>query len=107
MAFAHCHGAPGHRGHGARLLSAQPAVSSAAQTIGATTGALNGRVTDKTGAVLPGVVVVASGAAMMGTRTTVTDARGTFEVPAVPPGDGTRWRSRCPGSGRRSAKASA
>ncbi len=66
------------------LLSA--GASATAQTIGATTGAVNGRVTDPTGAFLPGVVVVASGDAVMGTRPTVTDARGTFEVPALPPG---------------------
>src|SRR5687768_49022 len=63
--------------------------SSAAQTIGTTTGALSGRVTDRAGAPLPGVVVVASGDGVMGTRTAVTDARGAFEVPALPPGDVT------------------
>ena len=66
-----------------------PGASSTAQTLGATTGALNGRVTDRTGALLPGVVVVASGDTVMGTRTAVTDARGSFEVPALPPGDVT------------------
>lgn len=60
-----------------------------AQTLGATTGALHGRITDRTGALLPGVVVVASGDAVMGTRTAVTDARGAFEVPALPPGEVT------------------
>src|SRR5262245_52661096 len=60
---------------------------STAQTLGATTGALNGRVSAKTGAVLPGVVVAVSGDAVMGPRTAVTDARGSFEVPALPPGE--------------------
>lgn len=65
------------------------ALATEAQTVGATTGALSGRVTDRTGAPLPGVVVSASGDAMMGTRTAVTDTRGSFEVAAVPPGDVT------------------
>ena len=56
-------------------------VPGAAQTVGATTGAVNGKVTDGTGGLLPGVIVVTSGGAMMGTRTTVTDARGWYEVP--------------------------
>ena len=58
------------------------AVNAAAQTIGATTGALNGRVTDKTGAVLPGVAVVASSPAMLGSR---------------PDADGCEWTLRDPG----------
>ena len=62
-------------------------MNAAAQTIGATTGALNGRVTDKTGAVLPGVAVVASSPAMLGSRQTLTDPGGRYEMPAVPPGE--------------------
>ena len=65
------------------------AVNAAAQTIGATTGALNGRVTDKTGAVLPGVAVVAASPAMLGSRPALTDANGRYELPAVPPGEYT------------------
>lgn len=61
--------------------------SATAQTIGATTGALNGRVTDKTGGVLPGVAVVASSPAMLGSRQTLTDTGGRYEIPAVPPGE--------------------
>ena len=57
------------------------AVNAAAQTIGATTGALNGRVTDKTGAVLPGVAVVASSPAMLGSRPALTDATRTLRAP--------------------------
>ncbi len=71
-----------------------PGASSIAQTLGATTGALNGRVTDRTGALLPDVVVIGSGEAVMGPRTAVTDARGSFEVPALPPGDVTLVFSR-------------
>lgn len=65
------------------------AASSTAQTIGFTTGTLNGKVTDESGAALPAVTVVASGAAMMGSRTNVTDAAGRFEVSFVPPGEYT------------------
>ncbi len=64
-------------------------VSSSAQTLGATTGALNGKVTDVSGAPLSGVTVVATSPAMMRARTIVTDARGQYEVPAVPPGEYT------------------
>jgi hypothetical protein len=65
------------------------AAPSEAQTVGATTGALNGRVTDPSGAVLPGVTVVASGTALILPRPAVTDARGRYEFPAVPPGEYT------------------
>jgi hypothetical protein len=39
----------------------------AAQTVSATTGAINGRVTDNTDAVLPGVTVTIASPSMMGT----------------------------------------
>jgi Carboxypeptidase regulatory-like domain len=67
------------------LLSA-PAWS-AAQTVSATTGAMNGRVTDKTAAVLPGVTVTIASPSLMGTRTAVTGEDGTYRFPAIPPGD--------------------
>jgi hypothetical protein len=63
--------------------------AAAAQTTSATTGAINGRVTDSTGAVMPGVTVTVSSPSMMGTRTAVTDPDGQFRVTAVPPGDYT------------------
>ena len=43
-----------------------------------TTGGIVGRVTDEGGGVLPGVTVEATGPALQGSRTAVTDAR--FEV---------------------------
>ncbi|MBI1874138.1 MAG: carboxypeptidase regulatory-like domain-containing protein, partial [Acidobacteria bacterium] len=63
------------------------ATSGAAQTITATTGAINGKATDSTGAVLPGVTITISSPAMQGVRTAVTSEDGTYRFPAVPPGD--------------------
>jgi len=68
------------------LLLSAPAWS-AAQTVSATTGAMNGRVTDKTAAVLPGVTVTIASPSLMGTRTAVTGEDGTYRFPAIPPGD--------------------
>lgn len=53
---------------------------------GPTTGAINGKVTDKTGAVLPGVSVTISSPSLMGTQSNVTDAQGLYRFPALPPG---------------------
>jgi hypothetical protein len=58
-----------------------------AQTVSSTTGAVNGTVTDSTKAVLPGVTVTLSGAAVMGVRTTVTDADGSYRFPSLAPGE--------------------
>src|SRR5438094_3105330 len=57
------------------------------QTVSETTGAINGRVVDATGAVLPGVTVTISSQAMQGIRTAVTADDGTYRFPAVPPGE--------------------
>jgi hypothetical protein len=57
------------------------------QTVSATTGAINGRVVDNTGAVLPGVTVTISSPAMMGVRTATTNEDGQYRFPAIPPGD--------------------
>jgi hypothetical protein len=51
-----------------------------------TTGSINGTVQDNTGAVLPGVTVTASGPAIMGVQTTVTNPQGQYRFPALPPG---------------------
>ena len=61
----------------------------AAQTVTATTGAVNGTVTDSTKAVLPGVTVSLSGPALMTERTALTDGEGNYRFPAVPVGDHT------------------
>ena len=66
------------------LLLSAPVAS--AQAVSATTGAINGRVTDNTGAILPGVTVTLSSPSMMGTRTAITTAEGQYRFPAIPPG---------------------
>ena len=58
-----------------------------AQSVSATTGAINGKVTDRTAAVLPGVTVTISSPAMQGVRTATTSEDGSYRFPAVPPGD--------------------
>lgn len=50
------------------------------------TGAITGTVVDEAGSPLPGVTVTISGSTLMGARTYVTDARGVFRFPALPPG---------------------
>jgi hypothetical protein len=59
----------------------------AAQGGGASsTGTIQGRVADTSGAVLPGVSVTATSPSMIGTQTQVTNENGSFRFPAVPPG---------------------
>jgi hypothetical protein len=67
------------------VLTLEPAAE--AQTTSATTGAMNGTVTDNTKAVLPGVTVTISSPAMMGTRTDVTNEQGQYRFAAVTPGE--------------------
>ena len=52
-------------------------------------GAINGAVTDSTSAALPRVTIVISSAALMGTRTTVTNGEGLYRFPALAPGEYT------------------
>src|SRR5258708_2777866 len=59
----------------------------AAQPASTTEGTINGAVTDISGAVLPGVKVTLSGAAVMGTPVTSTDQNGLYRLPALLPGD--------------------
>src|ERR1700730_12958714 len=51
-----------------------------------TTGALQGVVTDTQGSPLPGVTVTVTGPTLQGTRTAVTDAKGEYILPTLPPG---------------------
>src|SRR5688500_3193697 len=58
-----------------------------AQAVTTGTGAINGRVTDTSDAVMPGVTVTITSPSQMGVRTEVTDADGTYRFSAVTPGD--------------------
>jgi len=58
-----------------------------AQAVTSGTGAINGRVTDTSDAVMPGVTVTITSPAQMGVRTAVTDADGNYRFTAVTPGD--------------------
>jgi len=69
------------------FLLVRAADRAGAQTVSTTTGAINGTVTDATSAVLPGVTVTLSGAAVMGSLTAVTDQNGFFSLPGLAPGD--------------------
>lgn len=55
--------------------------------VAGTTGAVNGRVSDESNAVLPGVTVTISGPAMMGTQVAVTNEQGLYRFPSLPPGE--------------------
>ena len=68
------------------LLACSPAWAQA-------TAQLNGRVTDESGAVLPGVTVTATQTDTAFTRTVVTDDSGSWAMPNLPIGP-TGWRSR-------------
>jgi len=50
------------------------------------TGTIQGRVTDSQGAVLPGVTVTATSAALIQPQTTIASETGNYRFPAVPPG---------------------
>jgi len=50
------------------------------------TGAIEGQVGDESGAVLPGVTVMATGTTLLGTQTAVTNAQGIYRFPGLPAG---------------------
>ncbi|MBI4486460.1 MAG: TonB-dependent receptor [Acidobacteria bacterium] len=58
-----------------------------AQTVSSTTGAIDGKVTDTSNAVLPGVTVTIASPSMMGTRDTITTATGTYRFVSITPGE--------------------
>jgi hypothetical protein len=58
----------------------------AGQTVGATTGAINGKVVDSSDSILPGVTVTISAPQMQGNMTTVTNEEGNYRFPGIPPG---------------------
>ncbi|HTQ81197.1 MAG TPA: TonB-dependent receptor, partial [Thermoanaerobaculia bacterium] len=51
-----------------------------------TTGSIVGRANDEAGAGLPGVLVEATGPALQGSRTAITDAKGGYRLTLLPPG---------------------
>ena len=64
-------------------------IAAAAQTVTATTGAVNGIVTDSTKAVVPGVTVSLSGPSLMADPDRAHRRDGAYRFSAVPPGDYT------------------
>ncbi len=68
------------------LFLACAAVPAYAQ-VSATTGSINGKVTDATGGVLPGVSVTIASPSMQGTRNDVTNTQGDYRFPAIAPGE--------------------
>ena len=74
-------------GLGAMAIALLVSATAFAQGGGASsTGTIQGRVADSSGAVLPGVTVTATSPSMIGTQTQVTNENGTYRFPAVPPG---------------------
>jgi hypothetical protein len=51
-----------------------------------TLGTISGEVKDSSGAVIPGVVVTVVNKATNATRTSISNAVGLFDFPALPPG---------------------
>jgi hypothetical protein len=51
-----------------------------------TTGTIQGRVSDASGGVLPGVTVTASSPSLIGTQVQVSNENGSYRFPSVPPG---------------------
>jgi len=71
----------------ALLAACLLATSAFAQGGGASsTGTINGKVTDASQAVLPGVTVTATSPALLGPQVSVTNAEGSYRFPGVPPG---------------------
>ena len=68
-------------------IVAMTAGAAFAQSVGATNGAINGKVTDASASVMPGVTVTIASPSMQGVRTAVTNEEGTYRFPAIPPGD--------------------
>lgn len=69
------------------VLAALMVATSVAAAQGVDTGSLRGRVSDASGAALPGVTVTAASAAVMGGHlTAVTSGEGLYRFPSLPPG---------------------
>ena len=61
-------------------------VGFAGPSLAQTTGSLVGRITDESGAPLPGVVVEAKSPALQGVRSAKTDRSGIYRLSLLPPG---------------------
>src|SRR5262245_11936906 len=68
------------------LFGAAAFILSTAVAFGQATAELNGRVTDESGAVLPGVTVTVTQTDTGFTRSAVTDGNGTYVMPNLPTG---------------------
>src|SRR5262245_39885119 len=66
----------------AALAIAVPVVARAQEQ----SGSVQGTVKDTSGAVLPGVTVEARSPSVVGVSTAITDSRGEYRFPALPPG---------------------
>jgi hypothetical protein len=71
------------------VIAENGGASAEAQTVTATTGAINGVVTDSSKTVVAGVTVSLTGPSLMTTRTALTDEVGAYRFSAVPLGDHT------------------
>ncbi len=69
------------------LLVLMLAVVGGTRVLAQTTGVISGVVTEKSGALLPGVAVEAKNTASGETRTAVTNKAGQYSFPALVPGD--------------------
>src|SRR3989442_7903977 len=72
--------------HVALVIALSVLVAAAAFAQTSTTGAIEGRVTDRSGASLPGVTVEIRSQSLQGTKTDVSDAGGRFRFGLLPPG---------------------
>ncbi|HEX7140140.1 MAG TPA: carboxypeptidase regulatory-like domain-containing protein, partial [Vicinamibacterales bacterium] len=69
------------------LLCALVSIGAFAQSLNVTTGSIGGKVTDNSGAGLPGVTVTATNLDTGLTRTNTTENDGTFSLNLLPPGN--------------------
>jgi hypothetical protein len=69
-----------------RILVAAVCTWLAAETCWAQDGVITGRITDSSGAVLPGVNLSLTGTSIMGVRTAVSDEQGGYRFGLLPPG---------------------
>src|SRR6266550_6472824 len=70
-----------------RLFLAAAFLLSCVPLVAQTTGDLEGKVTDSTGAALPGVTIEARSRALQGARSVSTGFDGTYRFALLPPGD--------------------